>query len=95
MTGNLFPLALVIDRFSNLQKEQIESLYTRDATFREICRDYAECVRMRDIYAHDSQNRDISRYRQEYEALIEALEEEMHAILTESRASSKEYGGKV
>lgn len=90
MTGDFSPLVVVVNRLSDLQKEQIETLYAEDAAFREICHDYAECLRMRDRYANAPQDRHISRYRQEYELLIEALEEEIRLILTEEHASAKD-----
>ncbi len=93
MTGNLSPLVLVVNRFSDLQKEQIEALYMKDVTFREICHDYAECVRMRETYTHAPQTQDTARYRQEYEALIEALEEEMYVILRGAHAIAKDQKG--
>lgn len=93
MAGNLSPLALVIDRFNDLQKGQIEALYQKDVTFREICHDYAECVRMKETYADAPQTQETSRYRQEYEALIEALEEEMLLVLTGGKPLPKGQKG--
>ena len=90
MDSDLSPLVVLVDRFSDLQKEQIEVLYAEKATFREICHDYIECLRMRDKYTNAPQDRHISRYRREYELLIEALEEEIRLILTEEHASAKD-----
>ena len=83
MTGNQTTLQLIIASFSNLPEDQIESLYQEAPTFREICQDYAECIQMRDKYASDTTDRNAPRYKQDYIALIEALEEEMLAILRE------------
>jgi len=89
MAGTLSPLKLIIHHFADLQKEQIERIYRDDAIFREICHDYAECIRMRDKYAADTTTETAQRFRQDYEALIESLEDEMLAILQESIVASK------
>ena len=85
-------LDLIIHRFADFQKEQIERLYLEDATFREICQDYAECVRMRDRYADDPTLLEAPLYERDYEMLIEALEEEMHALLLDAQSGSSSPG---
>ena len=77
-------LDLVIHRFADVQKEQIESMYLESATFREICQDYMECVRMRDKYANDPTELEAPRYEHDYEMLIEVLETELWTILMDS-----------
>jgi hypothetical protein len=83
MIGNKTTIQLITDRFSEFQEGQIEHLYQQDPSFSEICRDYVECIQMRDKYASDTTDRNAPRYKQEYIELIESLEEEMLAILRE------------
>ncbi len=77
-------LDLIFRRFADVQRKHIARLYLEDATFREVCLDYAECVRMRDRYADDPTEPEAPRYEHDYEALIEALEEELRAIFLSS-----------
>lgn len=86
-------LDLVIDRFANIQKTKIEHLYREDATFYEICQDYAECVRMRDKYAGNPAELEAPHYERDYETLIEALEEEMRFILSSALFADAHIGG--
>lgn len=90
-------LDLVIQRFTEIQKAQIERLYWENETFYEICQDYAECIRMRDKYADDPTVPEAPRYECDYERLIKALEEEMRALMMkyQSEGSNAESGERV
>lgn len=72
-------IQLIIADFIEVPAGKIERLYQGDSTFREICADYDECIQMRDRYASDTTDRDAHLYRQQYEALIEELGEEISA----------------
>jgi len=74
-------LELIVRRFPEVESNEIVRLYGEDATFYEICQDYAECIQMRARYADDPLSPDASRYESDYARLIEALEAEMRAIL--------------
>ena len=85
MIDNKKTLQLIIKRFNKSQKDQIKRLYHEDPTFREICQDYFECIQMQDMYTNDPSNVDAPQYKQDYEGLIEALEEKLLAILNGHR----------
>ena len=74
----------VIQRFSEFPRDEIERRFAEDPLFREVCEDYADCIRMRQRYSQAATDRDAPSYAHDYEVLIEALEEEITMFLTTS-----------
>jgi hypothetical protein len=75
------PVKKVLERFPE-QGMLIENLYTSSDSFRCLCQDFAECLDV--IQRLDNSNEMIRcGYKNEYEVLLNELEEELIKILAQ------------
>ena len=83
-------MQLVCQRLADIPATLIERLFWEDRVFREVCQDYAECIHMWEKYASVHTLSEASIYKQDYEALMEALEKEMRAMLMEAQGQPRQ-----
>ena len=80
MASKKFSLKRVLTRFPE-QALLIEELYAASDSFRSLCEDYTECsevIKNLDYSEHMIQ----TGYKEEYEALLQELEQELISKLT-------------